>query len=71
MTDLTTQPSDPLLDVDTVHVVCCGDWDTSFCGLDMRGQGLTTGDATCVVCADLEKARYCPKLGRCKWVIGP
>lgn len=70
MTDLEVRLSDPQPSEDVVHVVCCDDYSTSFCGLDMEGEQMTTSDTSCVVCADLEKVWHCPLRGRCKWILG-
>jgi len=67
VTDVEIRPSDPALAEDLVHVVCCDDFETSFCGIDVRGQEMTSHvPTTCVVCAELERAWHCPRRGRCK-----
>lgn len=73
MTDLEINPvelSTP--DDDLVHVVCCDNVDTSFCGLDMRGLQMvaSTVPATCVVCEDMAKHLFCPLYRWCRVVTG-
>lgn len=46
------------------HFVCCRDYTRSLCSSPLEGElvcdDVETGNPMCVVCADLDRSKYCP-----------